>query len=171
MHRAWQNYLLLWACCIQVITCDTPCKLGQRFYVDNNRNAICSVTGNNSYTCGNLQKVFLLLGNDSDNDTCSVITIAAGEHFITQPISFNRSIVLCGIGDKSKITFRDIINSSSTPANLDPIPVFTFRDTSYISINSLTFTNSPGFISIENITEVIITNTVFRYVCKSYNYV
>ena len=113
------------------------------------------------YNCGSLQSALeFMSASDTTDQNCTVLVISPGLHTLTRNISIRRSVLIRG--NNSLVNF--VIDKQLLEAltHVDPIAVLSFEDSLYVSIEGVRFSGSPGFIQLENVTDVSLIKSTFR---------
>lgn len=115
-------------------------------------------------TCNSLQDVLSHLSSISgpaDNNSIICISIKPGEHAITQVTNINHNVVLTGVDDNVTVVFK----LTEYPMAPEPVYALSFRNTRYVEISGVSFYGDVniGLIGFDNITDVFIKKSFFRY--------
>ena len=111
-------------------------------------------------TCNNISDVLLLLSRDTAYVGCIEVVINQGSHVIEDTVIISKDLYIHA-NEPNSVSI-DLQTPSQKP------PVFTyalsFRNSHSVRISNVNFTGSDGVIGFDNVTEVILTNSSFRYI-------
>ena len=163
LRLLWWWYMLLIPLLFGVIEADLaePC----RNVIEVNRGAglDCSSTSVHdllNQTCNDLQDVLMSVSLDQTSpsfEECVEVIMHPDKYIITEPITIQQNVVLRGT-QNVMVTFKTLYPTNT----LDPYYVLTFADSDYIGISGIDFHTSPGIITFQNVTNVVVEDCSFR---------
>jgi len=114
-------------------------------------------------TCNDLQDVLMSVSVDQTSPSvegCIEVIVHPDNYIVTELITIHQNVVLRGM-QNVMVTFR--LNGTLYPTNtLDPYFVLTFANNDYSGISGIDFHTSPGIITFQNVTNVIVEDCSFR---------
>ena len=113
-------------------------------------------------TFSDLQDALLNISRrETVSEDCINVEVAEGDYVITDFISISRqSLSLQGAGN---VTVRFNFTGEFDPrTTTQPHYVLSFSNADYVRLNGLDFTDSPGIITILNVTTALVENCSFR---------
>lgn len=130
--------------------------------VGNSASCTTSAPQGTHYNCGSLQSAldFISASDVTLEQNCQVVLINPGLHTLTRNVTIRRSVLI--LGNNSKVNFVLDKRLLAALTTTDPIAVLSFRDSIHVSIEGVVFSGSPGFIQIENVTDVSVIKSTFR---------
>ena len=114
-------------------------------------------------TCSDLQDVLMSVSLDETShsfEECIEVIMHPENYVVTEVITIHQNVVLRGI-QNVMVTFS--LNDTLYPPNTrDPYYVLTFADSDYSGISGIDFHTSPGLITFQNVTTVVVEDCSFR---------
>jgi len=127
----------------------------------------CSATSVNdllNQTCNDLQDVLMSVSLDQTSlsiiEGCIEVIVHPDNYIVRELITIHQNVVLRGT-QNVMVTFRlnDTLYPTNTPG---PYYVLTFADSDYSGLIGMDFHTSPGIITFQNVTNVIVEDCSFR---------
>ena len=108
-----------------------------------------------------LQDALLSLSRrETASNDCISVLVAEGEYVITDFINISQNLSLQG---ESNVTVRFNFTGKFDPRTTTlPHYVLSFFNANYVRLSGLDFIDSPGIITIFNVTSAIVENCSFR---------
>ena len=114
------------------------------------------------YQCGSLQIALELVANaDNADDGCMLIEMHPGVHSLYRNVSITRNVVIRG-SSGTQVMFNIHPSLLAELSPIEPLPLLSFKHAHQVHIEGVAFSDSPGFIQIENVTEITLVNLTFR---------
>ena len=122
-------------------------------------------------TCSDLQDALLLVAqskpssgvslNQTASQSCLEVCVLSGSYVISEFIEFEQqNVAIRGVNSvEVSFNFSDKFDPTET---IDPMYLISFVNTDYAEITGINFSDSPGIITFENVTSVIVQNSSFR---------
>lgn len=141
------------------------CNITASVLVTDDRDSTdCLAAGQGTrYECGSLQSALELVANadNTDDDGCTLIEMRPGVHSLHRNVSITRNVVIRGSsGTQVMFNIHPSLLAGFSP--IEPLPLLSFKHAHQVHIEGVAFSNSPGFIQIENVTEITLVNLSFR---------
>ena len=111
-------------------------------------------------TCNDLQDVLMSVSLDQTSPSiegCIEVIMHPDNYIVTELITIRQNVVLRGMPNVI-VTFKTLYPTNT----LDPYYVLTFADSDYSGISGIDFHTSPGIITFQNVTNVIVEDCSFR---------
>lgn len=122
---------------------------------------VSTLSEGNHYNCSSLQSALEFLTSlDTDEFNCTAVELSPGVHILTRNTTIRQNVMIRGRDSQVDFMLEERLLTSLSP--IDPIAVISFESSNHVYIEGVVFGGSPGFIQIENVTEVTIFKTTFR---------
>ena len=109
--------------------------------------------------CGNLQEALLLIARGSHQLDCVLmVMIQEGHYSISQEIEISQNLML-NAASTHDVSVSFTVNNSSLRNQSYPL---LFIHTEFVELVGIEFHGSSGIIGFENVTDVVITDSIFR---------
>ena len=114
-----------------------------------------------------LQDALLSLSRrETSSNDCISVLVAEGEYVITDFINISQNLSLQGENVTVRFNFTGKFDPRTTTR---PHYLLSFINANYVRLSGLNFIDSPGIITIFNVTSAIVENCSFRYNYTSYS--
>ena len=117
-------------------------------------------------TCSDLQSVLLLMVEHNSSSSlsgntslpCTELRVSPGDYVLTEAVKIDNHNVVIKAAQPTVTVYFNLTDEYNTGD-----AVLSIHNCDFVEITGVYFHNSPGVISLDNIPQVILNTTTFRY--------